>query len=178
MAVHVCKMQKTSLCDVWFVDDNPALWMRSTESNLLCFLCAPQVHFLSSTVQTRQMTEYPSPSLFLSPAEIFLFYSLSSHSTPFTKDYLSYKFGIMDHAVLEWQMVQHWRYEYIVGMSKLLQLQIFFINMSYMECTIYLHERVRVCASVSSLYVGHGIMLVTRTSGSVIVTHEFDWEVD
>lgn len=112
-----------------------------------------------------------------SPAKIFLFYPLSSHSTPFAKDYLSNKFGIMDHVVLEWQMIRHWRYEK-AGMSKLLQLQIFFINMSHMDCTVYLHERVCVCASVSSLYVGHKIMLVTRASGSAIVAHEFDWEVE
>lgn len=59
------KCKQLSRCDVWIGDDNPGLWMRSTESNLLCFLCAPQVHFLSSTIQTRQMTEYPSLSLFL-----------------------------------------------------------------------------------------------------------------
>lgn len=83
----------------------------------------------------------------------------------------------MDHIVLEWQMIQHRGYE-IVGISKLLQLQIFFINMSHMDCTVYLHERVYVCANVSSLYLGHRITLVTKTLGIVIVTHEFDWEVD
>lgn len=87
-----------------------------------------------------------------------LSYPLTSHS-PFAKDYLSYQFGIMDHAVLEWQMIQHWRYE-VVGMSKLLQL--------------FFHKNV-----IRGLYsVGHRIMLVTRTLESVIVTHEFDWEVD
>lgn len=47
----------------------------------------------------------PPPFLFLSPGEISLFYPLTSHSTPFTKDYLSYKFGIMDHVVLKRQMI-------------------------------------------------------------------------
>ena len=79
------------------------------ESNLLCFLCAHRVHFLSSTIQTRQMTECsPSVSLPLSGRDLSLLCPLTSHSTPFAKDYSSYKFGIMDHVVLEWQTTQHW----------------------------------------------------------------------
>lgn len=115
------KCKQLSHCDVWIGDDNPALWMRSAENNLLCFLCAPRVHFLSNTIQTRQMTEYPSLSHFPSPAEIFLLYPLISCSTPFAKDYLSYKFWKMDHVVLEWQRIQHLGFE-IVGMSKPLLL--------------------------------------------------------
>lgn len=55
------KCKQPSLCDVWIADDNPLLWMRSTQSNLLCFLCAPQVHFLSSTIQTRKLTAFFPP---------------------------------------------------------------------------------------------------------------------
>lgn len=120
------KCKQLSLYDVWIGDDNPLLWMRSTESNLLCFLCAPRVHFLSSTIQTKELTAFPSLSLFFTPAQIFHVYSFTFHSS-FTKDYLSYEFAIIDHVVVEWQRIQHWRFD-IFGMLKLLLLQIFFIK--------------------------------------------------
>lgn len=53
ISIWLCMCAKynlLSLCDVWIEDDNPRLWMKSTERNLLCFLCAPQVHFLCSTI--------------------------------------------------------------------------------------------------------------------------------
>lgn len=139
------KCKQLSLCDVWIADDNPSLWMRSTESNLLCFLCAPQVHFLSSTIQTRKLTAFSSLSLCFTLAQIFQIHSLPSHSF-FAKYYFSYEFAIIDHVVVEWQRIQLWRFD-MFGMLKLFLLQIFFMNVSY------LRERVR--ARVSSLYVGH-----------------------
>lgn len=152
------KCKRLIHCDVWIWDDYTALWMRSAESNLLRFLYTP---FFSRAIQTRQMTEYPSLSLFLSPPVISLFYPFISDRTPFAQDYLSHKFGVMDHVVLEWHRdstLEVWNSWHV---DTLTLLQIFFINVSY---RFYLHER--VCESMFISYVGHRIMLVTKTLGS------------